>query len=120
VVVEDCDFVNTGTAAISVGGDDSVVRGCYFEATAPVSTGAGGQARRAIVVDGPGTNVEIDDCDVDWTGVASAPIEFTLPSTGGDGTISDLRVTDPGSGLLSAAWDVDRTWTGENINVTEV
>lgn len=119
VVVEDCDFVDTGRAAIELGGDDGVVRGCHFEATDAVSTRLRDQSRRAIVVDGPGRNLTIDDCDFDWTAAESTPIDFTLTSTGGDGTISNVRATDPGTGLVSADWDVDRAWTGENIELTE-
>lgn len=120
VVVEDCDFSNTGTAAVKLGADDSVVRGCYFEATDTAPVGPGEQTQRAIVVDGPGTGLVIDDCDFNWTDAGSTPIEFTVTSTGGDGAIRNVRMTDPGTGLFSADWDIDSAWTGENINVTEV
>jgi len=120
VVVEDCDFINTGTAAIELGADNSVVRGCYFEATDTAPAGPGERTQRAIVVGGPGTDLVIDDCDFNWTDVGSTPIDFSVTSAGGDGTISNVRMTDPGTGLFSADWDVDSAWTGQNINVTEV
>lgn len=110
VVVEDCDFVDNG---ITVGSDDSVVRGCYFEATETEA------APRAVVVDGPGRNLVIADCDYNWS-ERSTPIHFALPSAGGDGTIRDVRTTAPGTGPVSADWDVDSAWSGENIEITEV
>lgn len=120
VVVEDSDFVDTGAAAVELGADNSVVRGCYFEATDSAAIGPGKQPQHAIVVDGPGKNVVIDDCDFNWTDTGSAPIDFTVTSAGGDGVISNVRTTDPGTGLISADWDVDSAWSGENIDVTEV
>lgn len=119
VAVEDCNFRDAGTAAVKLGADDSVVRGCHFAATDTPSSGSAEQPQRAIVVDGPGTNLEIDDCDFDWADAGSAPVHFALTGADGSGTIRDARLSHPGSGPTSADWDIGGAWTGENIDITE-
>lgn len=115
VVVEECDFRDAAATALTLGSDHSVVRGSYFGATADAS------GQRAIEIAGPGTDMRIADCDIDWARADVAPIHFDATSAGGGGTITDVRVADgAGTGLVSADWPIDSAWSGTNIDVTEV
>jgi len=117
VVVEDATFLNTGTAAVRAGSDDSVVRGCYFEATAAAP---GGDGQRGIAVPAAGADLTIEDCDFNWAGPGTAVVDFAGSGQGGSGVLRDLRVgygdQEP---LFATGWDIDAGWTGENINVSE-
>ena len=119
-VVEDCSFVNTGTAAVRAGSPNSVIRGCYFEATAPGPAGDDGAQQHGVQVSAPGGNVSIEDCDFNWAGPGTSVVNFAGGSEGGSGALRDLRV---GYGdqttLFTTGWDIEAGWTGEAINVSE-
>jgi hypothetical protein len=120
VVVEDCSFVNTGTAAVRAAPENSVLRGCYFEATAPGPSGDDGAQQHGVQVAAPGGNLTIEDCDFNWAGPGTSVVNFAAGSEGGSGVLRDLRV---GYGdqqtLFTTGWDIEAGWTGESINVSE-
>jgi len=122
VVVEDCSFVNTGTAAVSAAPETSVVRGCYFEATSAAPAGTDGSSQQhGVQVLAPGGNLTVADCDFNWAGPGTSVVDFAASGEGGSGTLSDLRV---GYGdqetIFSTGWDIEPRWIGEAINVSEV
>ncbi|MBX0323151.1 hypothetical protein EGH21_08935 [Halomicroarcula sp. F13] len=120
VVVEDCVFRNTNAAGVRFAPGDSVVRGCYFEATeeAPSETG-GGVAQRGIKIDDAGQSVVIEDCDFNWTDVGGPCVDFHERGEGGSGVVRNCRITNDGdSEPFDTDWDVTGNWTGENIQLT--
>jgi len=120
VVVEDCSFVNTGTAAVRVGANDSVVRNCYFEATAAGPAGDDGAQQHGVQVSAPGGNLSIEDCDFNWAGPGTSVVNFAGGGEGGFGALSDLRVAyGDQKSLFSTGWDIEAGWSGETINVSE-
>jgi len=119
-VVEDCSFVNTGTAAVRTGADNSVLRGCYFEATSAGPAGDDGAQQHGVQVAAPGANITVEDCDFNWAGPGTSVVNFAAGGDGGSGVLRDLRV---GYGsqetLFTTGWDIEAGWTGESINVSE-
>ncbi|WP_188994699.1 right-handed parallel beta-helix repeat-containing protein [Haloarcula pellucida] len=120
VIVEDCVFRNTNSAGVRFAPGDSVVRGCYFEATeeSPTETG-GGRAQRGIKIDDAGQDVVIEDCDFNWTDVGGPCIDFHERGEGGSGVVRNCRITNDGdSEPFDTEWGVSGDWTGENIQLT--
>ena len=119
-VVEDCSFVNTGTAAVRVGSGNSELRGCYFEATAPGPAGDDGAQQHGVQIPAPGKNVTIEDCDFNWAGPGTSVVNFARGGEGGSGALKDLRVGyGDQKSLFTTGWDIEAGWTGESINVSE-
>ncbi|MFC6758185.1 MULTISPECIES: hypothetical protein [Haloarcula] len=120
IVVEDCSFVNTGTAAVRVGPDNTTVRGSYFEATAAAPAGTDGTSQHGVQVPVSGGNLTVTDCDFNWAGPGTSVVDFAGGGEGGSGTLSDLRV---GYGdqetLFTTGWEIESGWTGDTINVSE-
>jgi len=119
-VVEDCSFVNTGTAALRAAPDNSVVRGCYFEATSAGPAGDDGAQQHGVQVPVPGGDLTIEDCDFNWAGPGTSVVNFAAGGEGGSGAMRDLRVAyGDQETLFTSGWDIEAGWTGENINVSE-
>jgi len=120
VVVEDCSFLNTGTAAVRAAPENSAIRGSYFEASATAPASGDGAGQRGVQVAAPGGNITIEDCDFNWSGPGTSVVDFAAGGEGGSGTLSDIRVgygdQDP---LFATGWDIESGWTGESINVSE-
>lgn len=120
VIVEQCAFVNTGMSALRFASDNSIARGCYFEATEEAPSGPSGRNQRGIKIDDPGTDVVIEDCDFLWGSPGTSAINFDDEGEGGGGVIKDVRMQKTGeSTLFRTEWDVEGSWTGENIHLTE-
>jgi len=117
VVVENSSFVNTGTAAVRTGSDNSVVRGCYFEASAAAPSD---QSQHGVQVPAAGADLVVEDCDFNWGGPGTSVVDFAASGQGGSGRLADLRVAygdqDP---LFTTGWDIEAGWSGETINVSE-
>lgn len=120
VVVDDCSFVNTGTAAVSAAPDNSAVRGCYFEATESAPAGSDGNSQHGVQVPVPGGDLSVADCDFNWAGPGTSVVDFAGGGEGGSGALSDLRVGyGDQKSLFTTGWDIEAGWTGEAINVSE-
>ncbi|WP_135302757.1 hypothetical protein [Haloarcula amylovorans] len=120
VVVEDCVFRNTNAAGVRFAPGDSVIRGCYFEATetAPAEEG-GGVAQRGIKFDDAGQNVVIEDCDFVWGDPGGPCFDFHERGQGGAGVVRNCRIQNNSDNApVDTEWDIQGNWSGENINLT--
>ena len=119
VIVEDCDFVNTGMSALRLAPGDSEVRRCYFEATKKASSSHVGWNQRGIKIDDAGKNVVVEDCDFLWNDPGRTAIKFDDKGEGGTGVMRNLRIANRGDDPTFAQdWSVEGNWTGENIHLT--
>ncbi|MFB6179846.1 MAG: hypothetical protein ABEI77_09000 [Halorientalis sp.] len=120
VIVEDCNFVNTGMSSLRFASDKSVCRRCYFEATEKGPSGANGWSQRGIKIDDPGQDVLIEDIDMYWTDVGTYPVQFDDHGKGASGTMRNMRIyNDGGHQTFKIQWDgVNDNWDGKNINLT--
>ncbi|MBV0923086.1 hypothetical protein KTS45_02640 [Halomicroarcula limicola] len=120
VVVEDCVLRNTNAAGVRFAPGDSVIRGCYFEATetAPAEEG-GGVAQRGIKFDDAGQDVVVEDCDFVWGDPGGPCFDFHERGQGGSGVVRNCRIrNDSDSAPIDTEWDVQGNWSGENISLT--
>jgi hypothetical protein len=117
VIVENCDFVNTGMSALRFASDGSVCRDCYFEATEKAPAGNTGWNQRGIKIDDPGEAV-IEDCDFNWSDTGAMAIKFDEDGEGGEGVVRNVRVYNDGGTTFVSGWDTDGNWTGEQIHLT--
>ncbi|WP_424020072.1 hypothetical protein ACOZ4N_20315 (plasmid) [Halorientalis pallida] len=118
VIVENCDFVNTGMAAVRFASDGSVMRDCYFEATERAPAGNTGWNQRGIKIDDAGTDVVIEDTDFNWSDTGAMAIKFDEDGQGGGGVLRNLRVYNDGGTTFSVEWDIEGHWSGENIHLS--
>lgn len=119
VIVEDCDFVNTGMSALRLAPDNSEVRRCYFEATEKAASSHVGWNQRGIKIDDAGDDVVIEDCDFVWEDPGTMAINFDDKGEGGSGVFRDLRIrNDSSNPTFVDEWGVDGNWTGENVHLT--
>ncbi|MFD1588300.1 hypothetical protein ACFR9U_15060 [Halorientalis brevis] len=120
VIVEDCNFVNTGMSSLRFASDDSICRRCYFEATEKGPEGNTGWNQRGIKIDDPGENVLFEDIDMYWTDVATYPIQFDDKGEGGAGVMRNVRIyNDSDNATFKKQWDgIAENWDGENIHLT--
>ena len=117
VIVENCDFVNTGMSALRFASDGSVCRNCYFEATERAPAGNTGWNQRGIKIDDPGEAV-IENCDFNWSDTGAMAIKFDEDGQGGEGVVRNVRVYNDGGTTFVSGWDTEGNWTGENIHLT--
>ncbi|WP_157526189.1 hypothetical protein [Halorientalis sp. IM1011] len=117
VIVENCDFVNTGMSALRFASDGSVCRNCYFEATEKAPAGNTGWNQRGIKIDDPGKAV-IEDCDFNWSDTGAMAIKFDEDGEGGEGVMRNLRIYNDGGTTFVSGWNTEGSWTGENIHLT--
>ncbi|MBX0294047.1 hypothetical protein [Haloarcula nitratireducens] len=120
VVVEDCVLRNTNAAGVRFAPGDSVIRGCYFEATetAPAEEG-GGVAQRGVKFDDAGQDVVVEDCDFVWGDPGGPCFDFHERGEGGSGVVRNCRIrNDSDSAPIDTEWDVQGNWSGENISLT--
>ncbi|WP_247381540.1 hypothetical protein, partial [Halorientalis brevis] len=120
VIVEDCAFVNTGMSSLRFASDDSICRGCYFEATERAPAGNTGWNQRGIKIDDPGENVLFEDIDMYWTDAGTRPIQFDDKGEGSAGVMRNMRIYNSGDReTFVQDWDgVGENWDGENIHLT--
>jgi hypothetical protein len=120
VIVEDCNFVNTGMSGLRFASDDSICRRCYFEATEKAPAGHGGWNQRGIKIDDPGENVLFEDIDMYWTDAGAVPFQFDDKGEGGSGTLRNVRIrNDSDTATFKLQWDgIEDNWSGENIHLS--
>ncbi|WP_336003498.1 right-handed parallel beta-helix repeat-containing protein [Halorientalis halophila] len=118
VIVENCDFVNTGMSAVRLGPDGSVVRDCYFEATEKAPGGNTGWNQRGIKIGDPGSDITIENCDFNWSDTGAMAVKFDEDGQDGGGVLRNLRVANDGGTTFSVEWDIEGNWSGENIHLT--
>ncbi|WP_254278583.1 carbohydrate-binding protein [Haloarcula marina] len=121
VIVEDCVFRNSNSSMIRFAPSESIIRGCYFEATetAPSEEGyGGGDSLRAIKIDDAGDDVVIEDCDFYWGETGGVCVDFHERGEGGSGVVRDLRIYNENSDVFDTEWDVEGNWSGENIDIS--
>ena len=118
VIVEDCDFVNTGMSALRFAPTGSECRRCYFEATERAPAHPTGWNQRGIKIDDPGEDVVIEDCDFNWSDIGAMAVDFDDEGEGGTGTIQNIRVSNDGGTTFVDEWGVEGDWSGESVHLT--